>query len=375
MGKCTTIFLTVAILVAAGVYPFLQTALRTANGYAAKITCSLHFVSKVNYNYYDVELVGIFKHLTTQIDEEKQLVESNLFSLFSRTAVYTPGRGCTLVEDPESYKAEPRPSWKDVTEKPDVAWPRGDKNAERISDAVQAAIEPLFPDESAKPLKERINTKAAIVIHKGKIVAEKYNEKLGITRHTRLAGWSMTKSIVNALYGIRMRDGNILLSDKIQHPQWTKVRGDPRAEITVDDVLHMTSGLDFEEVYHPFIVKDPSNMLFNQETVVDFVASKRASEKPGHRWYYSSGDSNILSWKLRQSFGSLADATSQKEYLEFPHKELFGRIGASSAIMETDAAGIYVGSSFSHLTARDWARFGLLYLNDGEADVSVFDFN
>jgi CubicO group peptidase (beta-lactamase class C family) len=119
----------------------------------------------------------------------------------------------------------------------------------------------------------------------------------------------------------------------------------------------MTSGLEFDENYaNP--LADVTYMLFGVPGAADFAVAKRLQAEPGTRWSYSSGTTNILSYVIRLTVG-------EADYHGFPRRALFDRIGMSSAVLETDATGTFVGSSFMYATARDWARFGLLYLQDG----------
>jgi CubicO group peptidase (beta-lactamase class C family) len=233
-----------------------------------------------------------------------------------------------------------------------VAGPASDGEAARLSRALGDAFsEP----EPARPRR----TRAVVVVHGGRIVAERYAPGFG--PETPLLGWSMTKSLTNALCGILVRQGKLDLSAPAPVPEWDRP-GDARRSITVDLLLRQSSGLRWNEVYEtsPF---DSSviAMLYGlgHRDMAAFAASQPLAHPPGTFWSYSSGTTLILSRILRSLIGSDAD------YHAFPRRELFGRLGMRSALMEPDAAGTFVGSSYSYATARDWARFGLLYLRDG----------
>jgi CubicO group peptidase (beta-lactamase class C family) len=171
----------------------------------------------------------------------------------------------------------------------------------------------------------------------------------------------MTKSLTNALCGILVRQGKLDLTAPAAVPEWSRA-GDARQAITVDLLLRQSSGLLWNEVYE----SSPLNsnviaMLYGRghRDMAAFAAAQPLVHPPGAVWAYSSGTTLILQRILRSRIGSDA------EYHAFPRQALFDPIGMKSALIEPDAAGTFVGSSYSYATARDWARFGLLYLRDG----------
>ena len=199
-----------------------------------------------------------------------------------------------------------------------------------------------------------------VVLQDGGIVAERYSE--GFSASTRLPGWSMAKSVTSAIVGLLVDAGRIDRSARVGLDEWSSP-GDPRAAITWDQLLRMSSGLSFDEDYS-LPSSDAIQMLFGLERFAKgrYAALRPLEFEPDTHWNYSSGTSNLLQYALltRVFEGDLA------AYLAFPHRALFGRIGMSSAILEPDARGGYVGSSFLYATARDWARFGQLFLDEGE---------
>jgi len=234
----------------------------------------------------------------------------------------------------------------------EVAAPAGASDPARLSRALDDAFSEPDPGRLRR-------TRAVVVVHGGRIVAERYAEGFG--PQTPLFGWSMTKSVTNALCGILVREGKLDLFAPALVPEWNHA-GDARRAISVDLLLRQSSGLRWNEVYEtsPF---DSSviAMLYGigHRDMAAFAASQPLAHPPGTVWYYSSGTTLILSRILHSLIGSEAD------YHAFPRRELFERIGMKSALIEPDAAGTFVGSSYSYATARDWARFGLLYLRDG----------
>ena len=132
--------------------------------------------------------------------------------------------------------------------------------------------------------------------------------------------------------------------------------GDPRHSISIENLLQQRSGLDFEEIYYR--ASDATKMLFQKSDMAAFAASHPLKFRPGSVFHYSSGNSNILSRIIRQTVGDSL-------YVCFPYEELFYKLGMYSAVLEPDPSGTFVGSSYMYANARDWARLGLLFLDDG----------
>ena len=164
----------------------------------------------------------------------------------------------------------------------------------------------------------------------------------------------MSKSVTNALIGILVARGTIEIARPIPVPEWGP--DDPRRAITWRHMLHMSSGLDFVEVYEPGT--DVAGLLFREHSAGAFMAGKTLGKQPDTHWYYSSGTTNLISLAMRQLLG---DDT----YARFPREALFNRISMATAIMEPDPSGSFICSSFTYASARDWARLGLLYYRDG----------
>ena len=194
------------------------------------------------------------------------------------------------------------------------------------------------------------NTKAVVVLYRDTLVAEQYAP--GFAASTRMPGWSMAKSVTNALVGILVRQGKLSVYDPAPVAAW---QADERRAITLDDMLRMQSGLAWNESY--FTVSNVTRMLFMSADMAQEAIQQPLAHAPGTEWSYSSGTTNALSGIIRQTAGD--------HYLDFPYRELFEPLGMQSVIWETDLSGTPVGSSYLFATARDWAKFGLLYLNDG----------
>jgi CubicO group peptidase (beta-lactamase class C family) len=194
------------------------------------------------------------------------------------------------------------------------------------------------------------------VVHEGRIVAERYAP--GIDKDTPLLSWSMAKSFTNALVGILVKQGKLSVKDPAPVPEWASA-GDPRRAISLDEIMRMSSGLEWFEDYTEHPVSDVNRMLFLQPDMGAYAAAKPLAARPGSRWSYSSGSTNIVCRILRDAAGG------REAFWAFPRRELFNKIGMRSAVWGVDASGIIIGSSYLYATARDYARFGLLCLNDG----------
>jgi CubicO group peptidase (beta-lactamase class C family) len=201
-------------------------------------------------------------------------------------------------------------------------------------------------------------TLAMVVVHRGEVVAEQYGPDTG--PDTTLVSWSMAKSITHAVVGLLVRDGRLDVCAPAVVPRW-RGADDPRAAITLDQLLQMRSGLCFVEDYVDADGSDVIDMLFGSgaDDVAAYAESCALAHEPGAVWNYSSGTTNIVSALAGRIVGGEA---GMRAYLE---QELFAPIGMTSAIPRFDAAGTFIGSSYVYATARDFARFGELYLHDG----------
>jgi CubicO group peptidase (beta-lactamase class C family) len=167
----------------------------------------------------------------------------------------------------------------------------------------------------------------------------------------------MSKSVINALVGILVKKGRLTLDQPAPVPEW-QAQGDPRRAITLDQLMRMSSGLEFDEVYTPW--GDTAAMFCESRDFAAYAAAKPLVASPGTRWSYSSGTANIISRIVRQA----VEKETPNSY-HFLRQELFDAIGMTSAVMEADPSGTFVGSSYMLATPRDWARFGLFFLQDG----------
>lgn len=339
----------------AGGAVYINSLLPIITGYAAKNLASAVFVSGRTQE--DVEALDLnfsfIRYTRNEVDVEQQQVVSR-FLWGKSTAVYREGFGCTLVRgtEPEALSEIKFPFSKAPLFNPDtVPWPLGNlipgTNTGADLQKLQAVVEKLIEKDFYGG-----HAFAFLVMHKGIPVMEGYQD--GINKDTRLLSWSMAKSFTNALAGIMVKDGLLDIYRPAEVPEW---QTDGRKEITIDDLLRMQSGLEWNEDYGNR--SDVTLMLHCESDFGVFAASKPLAHAVGEKWYYSSGSTNIITGLMRKSMGD------DQKYHRYAWDKLFSRIGMPDAVFETDAAGNQVGSSYIYATARDYARFALLYLNDG----------
>lgn len=353
------VFWSAAALLLAAVWG-LRRLLRIAAvgaGYKAKVLGSAVFVSgrrpeAVLREDVSVDKYRIMRVFRAEVDRQRREVTTSLFGLCGRRAVFRPGLGVTLTKAAQALRLEPA-SLPEAGPLPRGDWPGGEP-AQPVTGPGPLArvLERQFSEPSPRRLRR---TRAALVVQGGRLLAERYAPGFG--PDMPLCGWSMTKAVLSALAGILVGEKRLALEGGSLLPQWSGP-GDPRSRITLDDLLRMRSGLAFAEVYSDPL-SDVTRMLFSGGAAAEFAAAKRLRAAPGAVWAYASGTTNVLSRVVRNAFAR------QEDYLAFPRQALFEPLGMSSALIEPDAAGDLVGSSFMYATARDWARFGLLYAQDG----------
>jgi len=335
---------------------YLSSVLSAGSGFSAKNICSGHFLSgmsgQVIVDQALISAAPILSNISFDIDTKNRRVDTRIFGLFQRRAVYSDGTGCTLLSDDQQYLQ--RQVDVAATNQADIElpWPEGSAPAPGNM-LLQPVLEQAFAETDPQQAR---NTKAVVVIHKGQLVAEKYAK--GIDADTPLIGWSMTKSITNMLLGLLVQDGRLSLEQPAPVPLWQVDADDPRNAITIDQLLRMSSGLVFDEEYG--LYSDVTRMLSMEADAAGFAAAKPLFKPPGSYWSYSSGTSNILSGIIRRTVGD-----EFQDYFDFTRQRLFLPLGIHTAALETDNNGTFVGSSFMYASARDWARLGQFCLQDG----------
>ena len=243
----------------------------------------------------------------------------------------------------------PRPrcrSYRPLTSEPANAFP--------LVVATPSAVEKVIEAAFSEPDSERPRrTRALLVIHRGQTLAERYAP--GYSAQSRFIGWSMSKSVMSALVGILVSQGRLTLEAPAPVPEWANP-ADPRHAITLDQLLHMSSGLEFDEDYHSPL-SDVVWLLYGTGDGAAFAAGKPLAATPGTTFHYSSGTTEILSRIVAQRAG--------EPYPRFAARTLFEPLGMTGALIEPDATGTPMGACCVWAMARDWARFGLLYLQEG----------
>lgn len=241
---------------------------------------------------------------------------------------------------------------------PTLAWPEAP-----LAPETSAKLARLLDLAFAEPAPESLGqTHAFLAVQGGCIVAERY--AAGVTADSTQPSWSKAKSITHALIGILVREGRLDPHAPADVPEWQGA-DDPRRAITLDQLMRMSSGLKFAEDYVDAGVSDVIEMLFGagKDDVGAFAASLPLAHPPGTVWNYASGTTNILARLAAHTLGAPGEG-----FRDFMVCELLAPLGMASAAPKFDAAGTFIGSSFCYATARDFARFGLLYLRDGVWD-------
>lgn len=330
------------------------------SGYGAKDMCSCVFLGgRDPKNVIANELNSVpLKYGTFEVSWKDSSVTGSVFGLAKRKAVFRKGLGCSLVVEmsEEELRKQKINHYSIPNRDADtIPWPSGDKLPDTISrkintEKLQAAVDQAFVETDTIKARQ-VRTRAVVVVYEGNIVAEKYG--VGFDKNSKQIGWSMTKSITNALVGILVKQGKLKLDEAAPVEAW---KNDERKNISLADLMHMSSGLKWEENYGG--PSGATNMLFKKKDMGIYAADVPLESEPGEVFQYSSGTTNIISRIIREKVGD-------DDYYRFPYRELFAKIGMNNTVLEPDAGGTFVGSSYSFATARDFARFGLLYLNDG----------
>jgi CubicO group peptidase (beta-lactamase class C family) len=334
---------------------WLWVATSVGAGFAAKVTCSLVFVSgqdagRVFEDYVALQIEPLGPALGLEIGGRD--VVASVLGMARARARFRPGLGCTQVygAEPADVELPPRP-------RPDPrrAWPEGGAGpAQPTPEGVAAALERAFAEPDPGGARRR-QTTAVVIARDGRLVAERYAPGYG--PDTPMLSWSMAKSVLATLVGLAEAGGLLDLAARAAVPEWSSA-GDPRRAITPDQLLRMSSGLRFDETYRA--TSDASVMLFTRPDTAGFAARMPLAGRPDGVWSYSSGSSNLLARLLRDAFhGDLV------AMVRWSRESLFDPADLTSALLEPDASGSFIGSSFAFMTARDWARFGELHRRDG----------
>jgi len=280
----------------------------------------------------------------------------------TRTAKFYGDQGCIIhPQDHDGIYFTPVPVH---TRLPDAAtqpWPMGDARSRAAPPAgldrarLARAVDLAFADPDAL-------TAGLVVVYKGQIVAERYMP--GITKDTQLESWSMGKSLTATLFALLVKEGIYKIEDPVPVPEW-RAPGDPRGAIRIVDLLHMSSGLRFIAGQDPDYTPDkgyPDHTLIYTGAIDAFKHSMTRPQQfpPNTEGRYRNSDPLLVGWLVKQ-----AVVKRGEEYLTYPQRALFDRIGIRHQVLETDPYGNFLLTGYDYGTPRNWARLGLLYLQDG----------
>ncbi len=343
------LLLIIIVLVVVENYPKLN----IISGYASKYMASSVLLGNqmpANINAHDLN-IPLVNLATTDYNANDQLATSNVYGLMERKAIDRKGLGAVLVND--DYD-ESQPFLQPVRKQrfDSIPYPYGHLPAK----------DTIFPEIDYDQLNKAValpfgnpqvqKTRTLLVLYKGHLIHENYVEDFN--ENTAVLGWSMTKSILATYYGILQHQGKLNVEWPAPITEW---EADDRKNITLNHLLRMQSGLEWDEDYTG--ISDVTKMLFLESDMTASQRNQEAIAPPTEIWNYSSGTTNLLSGILRQQF------RTHQEYLDFVYSSLIDKIGANSMLIEADLDGNYVGSSYGWGSTRDWGRMGQLYLDKG----------
>jgi len=359
------LILVLAITAASGTLLFTAARARNvpkvATGFVANILCTETFVTGLDPDKTFAETTDAMPGVALltwamefQVDRTRKDVTVTLFGVGRSHAVYRNGAGCYL--DHGSSAAEIVLSAEDQAPAllPEIA---GSAPVEPASPQLAAALDRAFAEPEQPPFR---HTRAVVVVKDGRIIAERYADGIGID--TPLLGFSATKSVTSALTGILVRQGKLALGGPAPVGAW-RDPNDPRHGITIDQLLRHTAGIGLGSSLEASLgsALEPVNqMKFEQPDMAAYAESIPLATPPGTAWSYHDGNYLILSQIIRDTVGG-----RPSDYLRLARDELFAPLGMRHVTIEFDASGTPEGSSQMLASARDWARFGQLYLDDG----------
>jgi CubicO group peptidase (beta-lactamase class C family) len=332
----------------------------------AKILCSAVFVSGRDSAEARAHVTPYFignklDSITAfRIDRQRKLVSLTVANRITREAKLYGDQGC-IVHQPgrDSIYFKPVPVTTRLGAASTMPWPMGDVlpntpvPAEIDTAKLRSAVDAAFGSPAGF-------TAAFIVVHKGRIVAERYGA--GANKDMQLESWSMGKSIVGTLIGLLVQQGALKLEDPAPIPEWHKTPNDPRAKIRVIDLMRMSSGLRFSRG-SPEDIPGYHDHDLGYTGAIDayaFATTRPLQFEPNTVGRYRNTDPLALGMIIRDVVRKRG-----QEYLTWPQQALFDKIGIRRQVLETDPYGNFLLNGFDYGTARNWARIGMLYLNDG----------
>jgi CubicO group peptidase (beta-lactamase class C family) len=352
------------VVVVAGLYLHVP---RNAAGGVAKAVCSATFLAGRPWqNLMADDMLPaspVMRAVTFSVNESEHSVTARFAGLFPRRAVLVRDRGCVLDLEPDP-KATPFKRL-ETTNQP---WPAGD--APLPPDQWDAGIDTAKLQKIADGVfigagdVTAANARGLAIVYKGRLLL--LHEAPGFTNGTPLHGWSMTKTISGMLMHSLAENTDLPIDTPVvkafakgREPAWVgDWRQDDRRNIKVSDLLYMRDGLASTEDYTPWA--SVPEMLWGSPDMAAYGADYPPEAPPGTRWRYLSSTANLLAAVARGRFAT------DEQYWAYPARALFGPIGARTAVIETDTSGNWVASSYMWASTGDWARLGLLMLQDGK---------
>ncbi|MCB0684933.1 MAG: serine hydrolase [Saprospiraceae bacterium] len=338
-----------------------------ASGFA-KILCSAVFITGLDFDF-AAENIGYFSapyavrsHLKREVDLQNKLVRVTTPNGIVRTARYYGDQGCIcLPEGKDELYYKPVTITSDLPDPESMLWPMGDQLPDITDltfdrDKISQALDIVYADPD-------LLTAALLISYKGKIIGERYRE--GLDKNTRLESWSMGKSLTATLMGVLIQKGVYTLDQPAPVPEWQVNGNDPRSKITIADILHMSSGIRFRAPLDPDFdptIGYPDHLYVYTGAINSFkwAATRPMEWPPNTIGRYRNSDPVLINYLIR-----LGVEGKGQNYWNFPQHELFDKIGVRNMIMETDPYGNFLLQGYEFGTARDWARLGMLYLNEG----------
>jgi CubicO group peptidase (beta-lactamase class C family) len=340
--RTAAVVLVLLVAAVVGGYFYARPLLKTGTGYAAHNSCAVTLLADRDDPDSDLPDNPLVPFLTGYVNEAGGSSTSQiLFALSTQKAWFTRGFGCTLATE--------RPNLGEATKVVADTNPLSEAPAPEPNEQVDAAIGRAFGDELSAAAAATLGTRGIVVLRDGQLIGERYAE--GFESTTPQLGWSMGKSVTSLMLGRMVLEKRIAVDDNGLRPEWT----DARKDISVDQLLRMTSGLTWDETYA--LGTPITQMLYAEPDMAAYAASQPLAHQPGTYQQYSSGSTNVLCGVLTD----LADTPDA----DLPRQQLFAPLGLTSAIWEPDASGTPVCSSYLWATPRDWATIGEFALKDG----------
>ena len=337
----------------------------------AKILCSGVFITGLDAADAAANVGGFISpfderaHVVdTVVDYEQERVALTLSDGVTRTAKRYENQGCVahgIGED--SVHFAPTAVERNLPPAATTPWPMGDVlsdvpwPSEIDMEKVEEALDIGFGPAEARTL-------GLVVTYKGRILGERYGE--GIDIHTPLESWSMTKSLTGTLMGVLIQQGTYELWQSAPVPEWQEP-GDPRQEIRIGDIMRMSSGIKInapsDPDYDRDIYADHLYLYTATSNSYEWAATRPQEWPPNTIGRYRNTDPVLPSYLIR-----LGVEGRGQNYHSFPQRDLFDKIGIRDGLIETDPQGNFLGQGLAFMPARDWARLGNLYLQDGVWD-------